>query len=179
MKFIARYYQWIVISVVLITMIAAATIREVNDNIELPEEVQLQIRFGLTLIVLMVITIIVISSTLYSEYITIRNSRDLLSERMDELSAYSIKLSPYKMRDIAFSNRVSLPKDKAYCYTKLMATDSIERISNNKAIESYEYYIAIAVISGDAKLLSNSSFCKYVEAVRHMEDVKEAAKQDQ
>ena len=179
MKFIARYYQCIVIAVVLITMIAAASIREVNDNIELPEEVQLQIRFGLTLIVLMVITIIVISSTLYSEYVTIRNSRDLLSERMDELSAYSIKLSPYSMRDIAFSNKVSLPKEKAYCYTKLMATDSSERIRDKNVIKSYEYYIAIAVISGDAQLLPDSSFGRYVEKVRHMEDVKESAKQDQ
>ena len=179
MKFIARYYQWIVIAVVMITMIAAATIREVNDNIELPDEVQMQIRFGLTLIVLMVITIIVISSTLYSEYVAIRNSRDLLSERMDELSAYSIKLSPYRMRDIAFSNRVSLPKEKAYCYTKLMATDSSERIRDKKVIGDYEYYIAIAVINGDAQLLPNSRFDRYVEEVRRMEDVKEAAKQDQ
>ena len=175
MKFIAKYYQWIVIAVVMITMIAAASIREVNDNIELPEEVQLQIRFGLTLIVLMVITIIVISSTLYSEYVTIRNSKDLLSERM----AYSIKLSPYRMRDIAFRNRVSLQKEKSYCYTKLMATDSSERIRDEKVIKSYEYYIAIAVISGDAQLLPNSSFSRYVEEVRYMEDVKETAKQDQ
>ena len=179
MKFIARYYQWIVIAVVMITMIAAATIREVNDNIELPEEVQLQIRFGLTLIVLIVIAITVISSTLYSEYVTIRNSRDLLSERMDELSMYSIKLSPYRMRDVAFSNRVSLPKEKAYCYTKLMATDSSERIMDKKVIGDYEYYIAIAVINGDAQLLPNSRFGRYVEAIRHMEDVKKAAKQDQ
>lgn len=179
MKFITKYYQWIVIAIILIIMIAAATIREVNDNIELPEEVQLQIRFGLTLIVLMVITIVIISSTLYSEYVTIRNSRDLLSERMDELSAYSIKLSPYRMRDIAFKNRVSLPKEKAYCYSKLMATDSSERVRDEKVIKNYEYYIAIAVISGDAQLLPDSSFGKYVEEVRHMEDVKEAAKQDQ
>ena len=123
----------------------------------------------------MVITIIVINSTMYSEYVTIRNSRDLLSERMDELSAYSIKLSPYRMRDIAFRNRVSLPNEKAYCYTKLMATDSSERIKDKKVIVDYEYYIAIAVISGDAQLLADSSFGRYVEAVRHMEDVKEAS----
>ena len=54
-----------------------------------------------------------------------------------------------------------------------------KKSANASVQPNQEYYIAIAVISGDAQLLPDSSFGRYVEKVRHMEDVKEADKQDQ